>query len=45
MMLKLTPPVTVATPFVFALILLSALAHDIQHQPAAQQPGAAHEQA
>jgi hypothetical protein len=37
-MLQLTPAVTAATPFVLALILLSALARDSQHSQAAQQP-------
>ena len=37
-MLRLTPAVTAATPFVLALILLSALAHDSQQSQAAQQP-------
>ena len=30
LMLRLTPSVTIATPFVLALILLSAFAHDSQ---------------
>jgi hypothetical protein len=34
----LTPAVTAATPFVLALILLSALAHDSQQSQQAQQP-------
>jgi hypothetical protein len=37
-MLALTPAVTVATPVVLALILLSALAHDSQQSQPAQQP-------
>ena len=37
-MLRLTPAVTAATPFVLALILLSALTHDSQQSQAAQQP-------
>jgi len=37
-MLRLTPAVTAATPFVLTLILLSALAHDSQQSQAAQQP-------
>ena len=36
-MLQLTPAVTAATPFVLALILLSALARDSQQSQAAQQ--------
>ena len=37
-MLRLTPAVTAATPFVLTLILLSALAHDSQPSQTAQQP-------
>jgi hypothetical protein len=37
-MLQLTPAVTAATPFVLAMILLSAFAHDSQQSQAAQQP-------
>jgi hypothetical protein len=40
-MLRLTPAVTAATPFVLALILLSALAHDSQQSQAAPPAGAA----
>lgn len=38
-MLQLTPAVTAAAPFVLALTLLSALAHDSRQSQAAQQPG------
>jgi hypothetical protein len=37
-MLQLTPAVTAATPFVLALILLSALAHDSQQSQQEQKP-------
>jgi len=37
--LSLTPAVTAVTPVVLVLILLSALAHDIQQGPAGQEPG------
>jgi hypothetical protein len=40
-MLAFTPAVTAATPFVLALILLSALAHDSQQSQAAPPAGAA----
>jgi hypothetical protein len=39
LLLKLTPAVTAATPVVLMLILLSALAHDIQQAGTAEQPG------
>lgn len=42
LMLRLTPAVTAATPFLLVLILLSALAHNIQRARAADnQAGAA----
>jgi hypothetical protein len=37
-MLRLTPAVTAVTPFVLAVILLSALTRDSQQSQAAQQP-------